>query len=125
MQVVVDNLILVLQEAVAALEQLPEHLLEEIEAALRARNPRATASPQASVSGSAPLHQPAGAEPLLTPQGSQEGRVFLHEREINDALTRARLVWSLRKGLTLSKKKRPCSFSETESNDAIARAGLL
>eukprot|EP00884_Botryococcus_braunii_P008274 jgi/Botrbrau1/17448/Bobra.0054s0037.1 len=101
LSVVVDNLVLVLQESLAALEQLPEHLLEEIEVVLRSRNPRPSAAPlRVSFSGSAALQHVPQAKPVpLSPDGSQQGRLFHHEREINDALIRARLVRQTEKKL--------------------------
>lgn len=87
MQVVVENLIIVLEEAASAILLLPDYLLEEIEAALRSAAPRATSFPAASLLGIGSTELPPSPSPLDTSQ-----MVFHHERDIDEALRRARLV---------------------------------
>jgi hypothetical protein len=87
--VVLQNLELILLEACAALEQLAEHLLEELEATLIGRLGRPTVAsqtPAVSVSaGSGP--SAAFDTPAHTP-------LFQHEREVDEAAAGARLVRS-------------------------------
>lgn len=82
-----ENLVIVLQEAAAAVLQLPDYLLEEIEAALRSAAPRATAFPAASLKGIGLTELPPSPSLLDTSQ-----LVFHHERDIDEALRRARMV---------------------------------
>jgi hypothetical protein len=97
--VVLQNLELILLEACAALEQLAEHLLEELEATLIGRLARPTVASQTPAAPLVPITPAASVSPGSAPTSvfdtPAHTPLFQHEREVDEAAAGARLVRSL------------------------------